>query len=1075
MPPASVKLAPPRVPPWYVPRGELERRLDEAAAYRLTSVVAGAGYGKSTHLAARAAVNGWAWYTVDGGDGSALALAQGLLGAVGRRTGGADADFVPSAGGDAREGADVLAAAISAQLEETLSDDMVLVVDDVHELGSTPAVGLLESLLRYAPPKLHLVLASRHEPPFGIARMRGRGDVLDIGPVDLSFGVDEIAVLLSGRMGDSAAELAAPLHEISGGWPAAVRLGAEVLASVSEGDRWDVFRAVSRQRTPLFTYLAEEVFAREPPEMRQLLSAAAHFDRVTPELCAALGVVDSEPLLADLARRGLAVEATDGSYTIHDLVREFARTNWDATPAEIRELHRRAAEWLESQARSAEALEAAVAAGDGPLVVRLLKLHARALNEQGFTELVVRASTVVPRELRSTTIPGAVSHALILRGDLTRAEEWLSVFEQKVAGTLFARDVAVQRSLIHINRGDSVGALEALERAGPQPGAFIEAFMSYQLLSVGREEEAERLAALALEHAEDEGTAATPYAEALMACGEVDRARGDVASAEERFRSAVEVAEEIGNVLAACSARRRLVVTRAERGQLEQALADTAIALEQADRTGVFEFQGSTRTGRGVVHFALGRLDEAEEDFLSAVEVYERLGSTWMAAPLIGLGDVHRERGEPAEARSAYERALAVGERGGHVAHEIAAAAGLARVLVDEDREQAGALLERARSKATPRHELLLALAEGWIAVALRDRGRATRMAEAAAREATRLGTPAAMADALELRCFASPEPRLAADALREALAIWRRIGASLRAACALLGLASIGGDVAEAEVAEARRTLQHAGVRLPGIGAGMAAVIALDRPPPLEIETLGRFAVLRDGVPVPSSQWQSKKARDLLKLLITRRGKTAPRDFLIEALWPDEDPRKTSNRLSVALNVVRGVLDPQGHFEVDRFVAGDRDGVRLELANVAVDLEAFLEQAVTGLRASAHGEADAAQPLLESAEATYRGDFLEEDAYDDWAIPLRDEARATYLEVARALALGEPATTRYHLRILALDPYDEDTHLDLVSRLAGSGQHGEARRAYRRYVQRMGEIGVEPAGFPDRPAGQRD
>ena len=241
------------------------------------------------------------------------------------------------------------------------------------------------------------------------------------------------------------------------------------------------------------------------------------------------------------------------------------------------------------------------------------------------------------------------------------------------------------------------------------------------------------------------------------------------------------------------------------------------------------------------------------------------------------------------------------------------------------------------------------------------------------------------------------------------------------------------------------------------------------DRPPPLQIQTLGRFAVLRDGLPVPSTEWQSKKARDLLKLLVARRGKTAPREFLVEALWPEEDPKKTSNRLSVALNVVRGVLDPEGRSDADRFVVADRDGVRLELENVAVDVEAFLDQAEAGLRAGG----ETGQGQLEAAEAAYHGEFLEEDRYEEWASPLRDEARSTYLEVTRALALAGPATTRYHLRILALDPFDEDTHLDLVSRLAGSGRHGEARRAYRRYVQKMGEIGVEPAGFPESRTGQ--
>ena len=1076
MSPASVKLVPPRVPTWYVSRPGLERRLAEAPSYRLTSVVAGAGYGKSTPVAVTAREHGWAWYTADDGDRAPTTLARGLAAALAEQVGEL---ALPVGGGDDAAVAEAQAAGIAAALDESADREIVLVVDDVHELGRDSSAGrLLEGLVRYSPPSFHLVLCSRDEPPFLVSRLRGRGQVLDIGASDLAFTRDEVHGFIATRIDPGAEEIAGPLHMVSGGWPAAVQLATDVLQASAAEARAVVLESLAARRGPLFSYLADEVFAREPPQVQELLGDLAQLGAAPPELLVVLGHDGAGETLADLARRGLVVATPPGSsgaYTLHALVREFARTNWGATPSRSRDLHRRAAEWFESQAAPAEALQAAVAAGDGAAVARLLKLHALELNELGLTDLVIRASAVVPDELRLKTSTGAISHAFILQGDLERGEKWLALFEQRVGEKpAIASEIAVQRALLRIGRGDSAGALAALELAGPEPGGFIEAFQTYQLLTLGREEEAALMATRALQHTEAD-MSSTPHAEALMASAEVDRMRGANASAEERFRAAADVAERIGNVLAVCSARRRIGMTQADRGQLESALAGVSATLEQADRTGVFEFQGSTRWGRGVIHFVLGRLDEAEADFVSALEVYERLGSTWMAAPLIGLGDVHRERGEPAQARSAYERALALGERGGQVAHEFAAAAGLARLLVDEEPEQAEALLARARSTARLRQAGPLALAEGWVALALGDRERASRMAEAALQESMRRETPAALAEALELRCFAAAEPRLAVDSLREALTIWERIGASVAAARAFLALASLGEDVPEAELADARQVLQHAGVRIPGVGAGIAALIGVDRPPPLQIETLGRFAVLRDGLPVPSSEWQSKKARDLLKLLVTRRGKTAPRDFLIEALWPEEDPRKTSNRLSVALNVVRSVLDPQGRFEADRFVAGDREGIRLELGNVAVDLEAFLGQAETGLRALAHGEVEAAQPLLEGAEATYRGEFLEEDPYEDWSIPLRDEARSTYLEVARALALPGPATTRYHLRILALDPYDENAHLDLVSRLAGSGRHGEARRAYRRYVQRMGEIGVEPAGFPERQAGQRN
>jgi DNA-binding SARP family transcriptional activator len=228
---------------------------------------------------------------------------------------------------------------------------------------------------------------------------------------------------------------------------------------------------------------------------------------------------------------------------------------------------------------------------------------------------------------------------------------------------------------------------------------------------------------------------------------------------------------------------------------------------------------------------------------------------------------------------------------------------------------------------------------------------------------------------------------------------------------------------------------------------------------------------VLRDGEAVPVGEWRSKKARDLLRLLVTRRGSSTPRDFIMETLWPNGDPLLTSNRLSVALNVVRRVLDPEHRFEPGRFVASTSDGIRLE--HVHVDVEHFLEKAGRALRLSETEEPARAVTLLEEATAAYGGDFLEEDRYEDWAAPLREEERSAYLDVLHALISTSEAVgrspVRYHLRILALDPFDEETHLGLVSTLSAAGRHGEAKRAYRRYVDRMDEISVEPAPRPER------
>jgi DNA-binding SARP family transcriptional activator len=192
-----------------------------------------------------------------------------------------------------------------------------------------------------------------------------------------------------------------------------------------------------------------------------------------------------------------------------------------------------------------------------------------------------------------------------------------------------------------------------------------------------------------------------------------------------------------------------------------------------------------------------------------------------------------------------------------------------------------------------------------------------------------------------------------------------------------------------------------------------------------------------------------------------------------MERLWPEEDPAKLTNRLSVALATARGVLDPSKRHPAEHFIAADKDSMRLDLEHVAVDIEDFLRRAREGLALDRERRTDEATAALAEAEALYVGDFLEEDLYEDWAAGLREEARASYIAIARTLAehsleAGEhDAAIRYYLRVLDKDSWDEEAHLRVVTALERAGRHGEARRRYRAYASRMGELDLPVSPFP--------
>jgi DNA-binding SARP family transcriptional activator len=270
-----------------------------------------------------------------------------------------------------------------------------------------------------------------------------------------------------------------------------------------------------------------------------------------------------------------------------------------------------------------------------------------------------------------------------------------------------------------------------------------------------------------------------------------------------------------------------------------------------------------------------------------------------------------------------------------------------------------------------------------------------------------------------------------------------------------------------------ARAESQRLGARrVAGNAERLLELLAAQPSAPLEVRSLGGFEVLRHQRPVPLTEWRSRKARDILKVLVAARGGRVVREQLLDLFWPDDDPARSGPRLSVALSTIRSVLDPDKRETPDHHLGADRTSAWLRLEHLAVDVELFLAGAEEGLRLHAAG-ADGARAALAEAEVLYRGDFLGEDVYEDWAVATREEARGTYQRVAAALAAltgdaGEHAVAAGYLRrLIERDPWDESAHLRLVATLAAAGQHGEARRAYRTYAGRMHELTLEAAPFP--------
>ena len=667
----------------------------------------------------------------------------------------------------------------------------------------------------------------------------------------------------------------------------------------------------------------------------------------------------------------------------------------------------------------------------------------------------------------------ALARADALR-DAGRLDESLAVTREAAAAGAPVAAVAWRTGVVHHLRGELDDALAAYDtgageddRGTAADAALVLAWRASARWRRGDREgvaaDAERALGLATAGSDERALAAAHTALALRAALEGDRAAN-----ERHYDAALAHAEAARDPVQLLRLRANRGSRLLEEGHFTSAITELDAGLAAAAGGAVASLEALALTNRAEALLHLGRLDESLADLRAAQALAPGGAQAFAGNALRVLGDLHRARGEPALARAAYEEALAVGEAAGDRHALVPALIGLVRVLAVED-PPAAAAPARAALEDPGMDEARALLAAAEAALAAGDPAAAAERADAAAASARRRRDRETLAGALTVRAATHGRETGLAD-VEQAIALWRDLGDPVGENLATLRLAELEGGARGAQLAGlAGAELAATGAR--GHAARAAAVqrrLALEGEPAVTVLCLGAFAVLRRGEPVRLPEWGSRKARDLLKLLVAARGRPVARDELLETLWPGEEPARSRPRLSVLLSTLRRVLDPgrTGAGAGDALVRGDARAVRLDLEAVDVDLERFERSAGVALRSG-----DRAQ--LEAAERLYRGDAFEEDRYEEWTADLRDELRDLHVAVLRRLARADvaeadhDAAVRRLVRILEVDAYDERAHLELVDALVAGRRHGEARRRYGRYRARMAELQITPEPFP--------
>ncbi|MGR6964981.1 LuxR C-terminal-related transcriptional regulator [Geodermatophilus sp. URMC 61] len=440
----TTKLHAPRRRRGLVARPRLIERLSRGDEAALTLVSAPAGFGKTTVLtdwlsAVAAANRSVAWLSLDARDNDPALFWAYLVAAV--------QTALPDVGAGAlallstpQTSAEAVVASLVNDLD-AVPGDLVLVLDDYHVIGSPDVHEGMAYLLEHLPAHAHLVIAGRADPPLPLARLRVRGELVDVRAADLRFTPGEAAEYLTRAMGLalSAGEVAA-LDTRTEGWIAALQLAA--LSMQGRTDLTAFLTDFAGDDRYIVDYLAEEVLQRQPERIRSFLLQTSILSRLSGPLCDAVtGRHDGRETLEALDRANLFLIPLDDRrrwYRYHHLFADVLQAHLQGEqPDAVADLHRRAADWHETTGERAEAVHHALAGGDHARAAELIELLLPAL-QQGRQEATMRRwLAALPREVLRVRPVLSIGYAaaLMVSGLTDGVEEHLRDAERWVART----------------------------------------------------------------------------------------------------------------------------------------------------------------------------------------------------------------------------------------------------------------------------------------------------------------------------------------------------------------------------------------------------------------------------------------------------------------------------------------------------------------------------------------------------------------------------------------------------------------------------------------------------------------
>jgi LuxR family maltose regulon positive regulatory protein len=1062
------KLLPPRPAPELLSRPRLVDRLLTNLTNPLTLVTANAGSGKTTLVAdfLRTHKRNFVWYQLDRSDSDPSVF-------LGYVTFGIQ-QVVPEFGKGMfaylREASDELAhnpeRAVDLLINEVLEfvdQQLIVVLDDYHHLGSDTAVhAVVDRLLAYLPDVLHVVMISREMPPLPLARLRSQTPASIIDRSDLLFTDEETRQLFRKVFDlELTAEQLSEYRERTHGWITALQLVRQVaqktLASRENGGSTDLVEVLRQSERDIFDYFAEEVFADEPEEVQTLLLKIALLDGIELDTCATLFPnTNCARVLPNLVRRNVFINLVgDGQseeYRLHPLFQSF--------------LKRRMRSEIGRSAVSAE-------------YVRLAEhfLH-RGAWKQGVRYLLlaedfVRAGEVIAARGAEWISSGALGSLASLADSLPsqiieqfprtllhRAEVARLRGEYEPAETMFGRAASILKQC-----GDSAGEAEA----------------RHSLATLARRSGDYSLSLSYL----DSALQLTDVRSIRMKCantrGLCHVGLGEWTAAELEFRKALQLAQEENDERYIRLITHNLGLPAMMRGDFGEALRWLRRMLIDGKQTSMPQ-EATAHLNMAHCYLYLGDLASCEKNLDEALERCQTFNLVAARAHAFETyGNLCRERGEVEKANEYYKRsALTYDEAGVNVTRtELIEEQALLGMQIGDFATAFTQIDRLLAARPVEKNELgfhTASLAKARILIAKDQHEAAQQLLTGALEYFNKhtlhyYETQASFALA-QCRFRLGNEPQMI-EHLRRAIDLSGRYDYEYwlrREVLAHRELFALE-EAAELLPSDLRKRISEEPVQVISLVQPQVEVTLKTEPDAdLTINMLGPVEIFRAfGRHLAPDAWTTRRSRDILCFISSRRHRRASKDLIIDTFWGETDFDVVEKNFHPTVSHIRKALNSKQPLKQNFILYRDGDYHLNPELTYQIDIEEFDRLVAEGESLRRARKFDECAAVFEQAIALYRGEFAQ-GSYEPWVEDQRNFYREQYLNLLEALAgfaqQQDEWTRSLQLaqRILHEDQFREDMHCLVIKAHVRLGNRGAAKEQYETLSRLLEkELGVEP------------